>query len=112
MSITRSHLCFQGLYVEYDPHKQEDSLFLNAFAAFYREFNASYFSEEMSEKALRYLSKSTFRDGMSSSIPPNIDIASKHGERTISIKEDGEKKSSRRSTNSASSIILTVRFSG
>jgi beta-lactamase class A len=84
---------FKDLYVEYDPHKQEDSLSLNAFAAFYRVlFNASYLSEEMSEKALRYLSKSTFRDGMSSGIPPNIDIASKHGERTIWIKEDGEEK--------------------
>jgi beta-lactamase class A len=84
---------FKDLYVEYDPHRQEDSLSLNAFAAFYRVlFNASYLSEEMSEKALRYLSKSTFRDGMSSGIPPNIDIASKHGERTISIKEDGEEK--------------------
>ena len=84
---------FKDLYVEYDPHKQEDSLSLNAFAAFYRVlFNASYLNEEMSEKALRYLSKSTFRDGMASGIPPNIDIASKHGERTIKVTEDGEEK--------------------
>ena len=84
---------FKDLYVGYDPHKQEDSLSLNAFAAFYRVlFNASYLSEEMSEKALRYLSKSSFREGISSGIPPNIDIASNHGERMISITENGEEK--------------------
>jgi beta-lactamase class A len=84
---------FKDLYVEYDPHKQEDSMTLNAFAAFYRVlFNASYLNEEMSEKALRYLSKSTFRDGMAAGVPPNIDIASKHGERTIQVTEDGEEK--------------------
>ncbi len=75
---------FRDLYVEYDPHKQEDALSLNSFAAFYRVlFNASYLSEEMSEKALRYLSKSSFREGMASGIPPNISIASKYGERII-----------------------------
>ena len=84
---------FQDLNVAYDPHRQENSLSLNVFAAFYRVlFNASYLSEEMSEKALRYLSRSLFRDGMSSGIPPNIDIASRHGERMIPIMEDGEEK--------------------
>jgi beta-lactamase class A len=82
---------FKDLYVEYDPQKQEDTLSLSAFAAFYRIlFNASYLSEEMSEKALRYLSKSSFRDGMASGIPPTIDIASKHGESTISIPSGDE----------------------
>lgn len=84
---------FKDLYVEYDPRKQDDALTLNAFAAFYRVlFNASYLSEEMSEKALRYLSKSSFRAGMAAGIPPNIDIASKHGERTVQLAEDGEEK--------------------
>jgi len=82
---------FRELYVEYDPHKTEDSLSLSAFAAFYRVlFNASYLNEEMSEKALRYLSKSTFRQGMAAGVPPNIDIASKHGERMTSVAGDGE----------------------
>ena len=79
---------FKDLNVEYDPHKEkeEDSLSLSTFAAFYRVlFNASYLSEEMSEKALRYLSKSTFRDGMASGTPPNIEIACKHGERTLRV---------------------------
>ncbi len=84
---------FKDLNVEYDPHKEEDSLSLSAFAAFYRVlFNASYLSEEMSEKALRYLARSTFRDGMASGIPQNIEIASKHGERTIMDPAGGEEQ--------------------
>jgi beta-lactamase class A len=84
---------FKDLYVDYDPHKQEDSLSLNAFAAFYRVlFNASYLSEEMSEKALRYLVKSSIRDGMSAGIPPDIDLASKQGRQMISIRSNGEEK--------------------
>jgi len=84
---------FKDLYVEYDPHKTEDSLSLSAFAAFYRVlFNASYLNEEMSEKALRYLSKSTFRQGMAAGVPPNIDIASKHGERMTAAVGDSEEQ--------------------
>jgi beta-lactamase class A len=81
---------FKDLYVEYDPRKQEDSLSLNAFAAFYRVlYNASYLSEEMSEKALRYLSKLSFRNGMAAGVPPNIEIACKQGERTIAVSTEG-----------------------
>jgi beta-lactamase class A len=86
---------FKDLNVEYDPHKneEEDSLSLSAFAGFYRVlYNASYLNEEMSEKALRYLSKSTFRDGMASGIPQNIEIAGKHGERTVTVSSDGQEE--------------------
>jgi beta-lactamase class A len=84
---------FKDLSVDYNPRKRDNSLSLSAFAAFYRVlFNASYLSEDLSEKALRYLSKSTFRGAMASGIPPNIDIASKAGERTISVADDGEEK--------------------
>lgn len=86
---------FKDLNVEYDPHKdkEEDSLSLSAFAGLYRVlYNASYLNEEMSEKALRYLSKSAFRDGMASGIPQNIEIACKHGERTISVNAGGEEE--------------------
>jgi beta-lactamase class A len=84
---------FKDLYVEYDPRKQEDFLSLNAFAAFYRVlYNSSYLSEEMSEKALRYLSKSSLRSNMASAVPPNIEIACKQGERTISASNEGEQQ--------------------
>jgi len=84
---------FNDLYVEYDPHNPEDTVSLNAFAAFFRVlYNSSYLTEEMSERALRYLSKSSFRTGMVAGIPPNIDIASKHGDRNIPVVTDGEEK--------------------
>lgn len=92
-NIPRSRLdkVFKDLNVEYDPHNAEDTLSLRAFASFYRVlFNASYLSEEMSEKALRYLSKSSFKDGMASGISMNINIASKFGERRVNaVVENG-----------------------
>jgi beta-lactamase class A len=75
---------FKELNVEYDPQNGENPLSLRAVATFYRVlYNASYLSEEMSEKALRFLSKSTFRDGMASAIPASIEIASKVGKRNV-----------------------------
>ncbi len=66
---------------EYDPQKQNKSLSLNSYATLFRVlFNASYLSEEMSEKALRYLSKTAFQDGIASGIPPNIEKAVDHEE--------------------------------
>jgi beta-lactamase class A len=62
----------------------ENPLSLHAIAAFYRVlFNASYLSDEMSERALRYLYKSTFKEGMTQGIPPNIDIVGTYDERSI-----------------------------
>jgi beta-lactamase class A len=88
---SRIDMVFKDLNVEYDPHNDDDSLSLRAFASFYRVlFNASYLNEEMSEKALRYLVKSSLKHGMASGIPLNIDIASKFGERTVKIVENGK----------------------
>ncbi len=90
---TRFEKILKDLDVEYDPNKKEDSLSLNSFAAFYRVlFNASYLSEEMSEKALRYLSQSSFRDGMASGIPQNISIACKHGGRLVTVTTDDKEQ--------------------
>ncbi len=80
------HNVAKDLYVNYDPEAAEtgESLTLSAYASYFRVlFNASYLSEEMSEKALRYLARSVFRDGMVSGIPHDIDIASKAGERVM-----------------------------
>ncbi|MDH4161691.1 MAG: class A beta-lactamase-related serine hydrolase [Nitrospirota bacterium] len=74
----------KDLYVNYDPSKKEDFLSLSSYASFFRVlFNASYLSEEMSEKALRYLTRSSFKKGMASAVPPEIEVANKAGERTI-----------------------------
>lgn len=82
---------YSDLTVEYDPRKQGDPLSLNAFAAFYRVlYNSSYLSEDMSEKALRYLSKAAFLDGMSAGVPSNVDIAAKQGAQAVSHETGGE----------------------
>ncbi|HUJ18312.1 MAG TPA: serine hydrolase [Nitrospirota bacterium] len=84
---------FKDLNVEYNPRDEADSLSVRGYASFYRVlFNSSYLSEEMSEKALRYLSKSSFRAGMASGIPANIDIASKFGKRLVTVAEHGEER--------------------
>jgi beta-lactamase class A len=80
---------YRELYVNYDPLKADDALSLSAYASFFRVlFNASYLSEEMSEKALRYLSHSSFRSGMAAGVPPDIDLACKAGERTLETSDD------------------------
>ncbi len=84
---------FRDIYVNYNPGKSDDAVPFSAYASFYRVlYNASYLSKEMSEKALAFLSKSVFRDGMISGVPPNIDHATKFGERTILIGTDDDKK--------------------
>ncbi len=81
---------YRDLYVNYDPGKEDDVLSLSAYASFFRVlFNASYLSEEMSEKALRYLSRSSFRSGIAAGLPADIDVATKAGERTIETSDDG-----------------------
>ena len=78
------HKVAKDLYVNYDPEKKEDALTLSAYASYFRVlFNASYLSEEMSEKALRYLARTVFRNGMAAGVPPDVNIASKAGERII-----------------------------
>jgi beta-lactamase class A len=92
MNIPKARLdkVYKDLNVEYDPHKNDDSLSLRGFAAFYRVlYNASYLNEEMSEKALRYLAKSSLKRGMASAIPMNVEIAGKYGERTFEVPEEG-----------------------
>lgn len=52
------------------------------YASFFRIlFNASYLNQDMSEKALKLLSQSQYRDGLVAGIPENIVIAHKFGER-------------------------------
>jgi beta-lactamase class A len=78
------HRTSRELSMHYDPEKKEDFLTLNAYASYFRVlFNASYLNEEMSEKALRYLARASFREGMAAGIPPEVSLASKAGERII-----------------------------
>jgi len=75
---------FKDIYVNYDPAGKDDAMSFNAYASFYRVlFNASYLSREMSERALRYLSKTAFKDGIVSGVPSDIDVVAKYGERMV-----------------------------
>lgn len=52
------------------------------YASFFRIlFNASYLNKENSEKALKLLSQSKFKDGLVAGVPQNIVVAHKFGER-------------------------------
>jgi len=86
----------KDISVDYDPTKNDDSITFNAYASFFRVlFNASYLSSDMSEKALRYLSKTAFKDGIISGVPPDIDVVAKYGERMLSQSADGDATGSR-----------------
>jgi len=75
---------FKDIYINYDPTKRDEPMPFSAYASFYRVlFNASYLNRDMSEKALRFLSKASYRDGIISGVPQDIDVVAKHGERVI-----------------------------
>lgn len=81
---------FKDIYANYDPAKKDDAVTFSAYASFFSVlYNASYLSNEMSEKALRYLSRSAFRDGIVAGIPPNVDCAIKSGERAMQADAGG-----------------------
>ena len=91
MPRPRLEKIYKELYVEYDPRKQDENMSLSAAAAFYRVlFNASYLSEEMSEKALRYLSRSSARNAMSAGLPPGLALSGKRGEQAFATADDEE----------------------
>jgi beta-lactamase class A len=75
---------YQDIYINYDPAKRDEPVQFGAYASFYRVlFNASYLNRDMSEKALRFLSQTAYRDGIISGVPPDTDVVSKYGERII-----------------------------
>lgn len=60
------------------------SITVKEYSRFFRVlFNSSYLSQDSSEKALRILSESHFKEGIRSKIPQSIPVADKFGERQI-----------------------------
>lgn len=65
-----------------DNIEKKDFITAKEYSSFFRVlFNASYLSEEMSEKALKILSKSTFKVGIVAGVPSDIIVAHKFAER-------------------------------
>ncbi|MDD5627818.1 MAG: class A beta-lactamase-related serine hydrolase [Elusimicrobia bacterium] len=59
-----------------------DAMTVKSYATFFRVlFNSSYLSRDMSEEALRLLSRVEFKTGLRSGVPPGIAMAHKFGER-------------------------------
>lgn len=79
--------------VDYDPDDEENTISLSAYASFYRAlFNASYLNRTMSQKALSYLSRSSFREGIVAGVPPNIAVSSRLGELSFPVDEGEEQR--------------------
>ena len=56
------------------------------YAGFFRIlYNASYLNPEMSQKALAYLSKAVYNEGIRKAIPDSINVAHKYGKRDIHV---------------------------
>ncbi len=60
----------------------EEQITAKSYASIFRLlYNASYLSNDLSNKALRYLTESEFKDGLKKGIPSSVMIAHKFGER-------------------------------
>lgn len=82
---------FKDIYINYDPAKHDESVPFSAYASFYRVlFNASYLNRDMSEQALRFLSQTSYRDGIISGVPRDIDVVAKYGERVLDDRSNGQ----------------------
>ena len=59
-----------------------DFITVSSYVYFFRIlYNSTYLTREYSEKALRLLSQTTFNQGITSWVPPNINVSHKFGER-------------------------------
>ena len=62
----------------------EDSMSVREYAAFFRVlYNATYLSHTGSERALQYLTRSMFHNGLVAGVPQGTAVAHKFGEREM-----------------------------
>ena len=74
---------------EFSP--EDDFMTVNEYVTFFRVlYNATYLNRAMSEKALEYLVKSEFDNGIRLGVPSDIVIANKFGERSFEDDQTGK----------------------
>jgi beta-lactamase class A len=72
------------------PDKPGYSISIRTYASFFRIlYNSTFLNQELSEKALRLLSKTDFKAGLVAGVPKKLTVAHKFGERQMS---DGKKQ--------------------
>lgn len=70
-----------GVPLPQESQKSAPMMSVKDYATFFRIlYNASYLNEPMSEKALKLLSETDFRDGLVAKLPQNVKVAHKFGE--------------------------------
>lgn len=70
-----------GLHIP-DLNEQEHQISGKDYATFFRTlYNATYLNQKLSEKALKLLTQTDFRDGIVAGVPENITVAHKFAER-------------------------------
>jgi beta-lactamase class A len=77
--------------LHYPASEKHTLLTVNSIAHYFNIlYNASYLNKNLSTYALDLLTKSTFKDGITKDMGPNLLIAHKFGERTISYMREGK----------------------
>lgn len=73
-----------NIYIKQNYTELTNFVTVKSYAGFLRIlYNCSYLNQEMSQKALSYLSKSTYNEGIRKAVPDSIRIAHKYGKRDL-----------------------------
>lgn len=81
LTDTELNAVLDGMDITNRPDGGHNSVTVHGYSGFFRIlYNASFLSREMSEEALRLLSKEDFPQGISAGVPEGVTVAAKFGE--------------------------------